>query len=152
MRNFIKKYSQRVAVAAILWLALAVLVSVFLSHSADKERQRIAMRTVQCLYDFGNLEQLEAQQLELSTLVDEYVYNQLVYDNEERRLNTYLKFAGSTSAVNFIEVTDDHVIYSIDCAALMDGRKFLFQYHLNSFGKIDKVYEAELIDFIVGGD
>lgn len=152
MREFIEKNAKKILVWAVIWLVFSGLASHFFSIRADEERQKIAKRVVQCLYDFGTLEQLEAQQLELRGLVNEYVYNQLTYDNEERRLNTYLKFSGSTSTVNFIEVTDDHVIYSIDCPAIMDGRKFLFQYHLNSLGKVDEVYEAELIDFIVGGD
>ena len=149
MRKFIKKNVFNVMAA---WFLLVIVVSRIFSLHVDRERQDIAKRVVQCLYEFGTLEQLEAQQLELRSLVDGYVYNQLTYDSEERRLNTYLKFSGSASAVNFIEVTDDYVVYSVDCAAIMDGRKFLFQYHLNSVGRIDKVYEAELIDFIAGGD
>ena len=149
MRKFIKKNVFNVMAA---WFLLVIVVSRLVSLHVDRERQDIAKRVVQCLYEFGTLEQLEAQQLELRSLVDGYVYNQLTYDSEERRLNTYLKFSGSASAVNFIEVTDDYVVYSVDCAAIMDGRKFLFQYHLNSVGRIDKVYEAELIDFIAGGD
>lgn len=128
-----------------------VLASVaFVRNGVSKKKQQVAEKVVKCLYDFGSTEQLEANQRELRSLVTKPVYNQLTYDSEERRLNTYLKFNSDSSTVNVLRVTDSCIFYELDCASIESGRHFVFNYKVNGQGKICNVYEAELIDFIAG--
>ncbi len=119
------------------------------SHTSHVKRE-LAEEVVRALYDFGSTEQLEAQQLTLKSRLTEEVFNQLTVDNEERRLNTYLKFYGEASSVNILKITDDYIIYGLDCIMIDSKRRFLFVYDVNIEGKINKVYEAELIGFMAG--
>lgn len=142
-------YSKVLVVAVVL--AVAILTAMIARNTSSKRKQELAKSVVQCLYDFGTKEQLEAQQRLLKGKVTDTVYNQLTYDNEQRRLNTYLKFNEDSSTVKFLKVTDDCIFYSLECASIEPSRHFVFHYSVNSAGKISKVYEAELIDFIAGG-
>ena len=132
-------------------LAVVGLTLVLIRNTSSQKKQELAKRVVECLYDFGTQEQVREKQRELRGLVSEEVYNQLTYDKEQRRLNTYLKFNNDSSTVEFLEVTDDYVVYRLKCASIENGRHFLFQYKVDPSGKLSEVYEAELIDFIAGG-
>lgn len=139
------------------WLIVVVAVAVCFDffyvslHSNSKGvKEKVGKEVVKLLYDFASMEQLEGQQLQLKSKVTEDVFNQLTVDNEERRLNTYLKFSGEVSTVEFLIVTDRYLVYRLDCVALESSRVFLFAYNVNSLGKIDRVYEAELIGFVAG--
>lgn len=137
-----------VALSVACCIALTSLV--FVKTNVSKKKQEIAEKVVRCLYDFGSTEQLEANQRELHGLVTESVYNQLTYDSEERRLNTYLKFNSDSSTVSVLRATDSCIFYELDCASIESDRHFVFNYKVNDQGKICNVYEAELIDFIAG--
>lgn len=137
----------------ILVVVVAVLFDFFyisLHSSSTNVKEEAGKEVVKLLYDFADMEQLEGQQLQLKSKVTEDVFNQLTVDNEERRLNTYLKFNQEVSTVEFLITTDKYIVYRLDCIALETSRVFLFTYHVNSLGKIDRVYEAELIGFVAG--
>lgn len=135
------------------WLAfplafVLVLPFVVKECASDTVKADAAEKVVKLLYDFGTVEQLEMQQKSLKTFVTEEVYNQLTYDNDERRLNTYLKFCEEAVTVNIIRSTDEYVIYSLDCMTISPERKFMFAYKVGEGGKITDVQEYELLDFI----
>lgn len=143
------KYFLRVAAALGFAFLFALCYSKLHDH-ASVVRQQTAVEVLKALYDFGTEEQLEAQQLTLRSRVTDEVFNQVSVDNEERRLNTYLKFYGEASTVNILKITDDYIIYGLDCIMIDSKRRFLFVYDTNLEGKINKVYEAELIGFMAG--
>ena len=156
--DMLKKHDFRIVVLRIvakvigIFAILFLLASFCITHGASKTKQDVARTVVGLLYDFGTDEQLEAQQLLLKRYLTEDVFNQLTVDNEERRLNTYLKFYGEASTVKFLKVTDDYIVYWIDSAAIDESRRFIFRYRLNSLGMICEVQEAEMINFIDYGN
>ena len=116
------------------WLIVVVVVAVCFDffyvslHSNSKGvKEKVGKEVVKLLYDFASMEQLEGQQLQLKSKVTEDVFNQLTVDNDDR-----------------------YLVYRLDCVALESSRVFLFAYNVNSLGKIDRVYEAELIGFVAG--
>lgn len=113
-------------------------------------KSQLAVDTIKALYEFGDEDQLEANQSLLKHYVTEDVYNQLTYDNDQRRLNTYLKFSQEATTVNIEKATDSFVIYSVNNETIDADRNFIFVYRTNSAGKICFVREAELLDFIEG--
>lgn len=138
------------AVIVIVVICTAAIGLFFTKNSVSRKKQSTAESVVKCLYDFGSTEQLEANQRTLRNLVTDSVYNQLTYDSEQRRLNTYLKFNDDASTVEILRITDSCVFYKIKCASIDSSRHFVFNYKVNEHGKICNVYEAELIDFIAG--
>ena len=133
---------------ALLCVLIVTLVNAQVTRSIEKGKSVKAKEVVMIMYDFMNLEQVEANQRKLKQFVTDEVFNELTFDSEERRLNTYLKFAAESSSIKFLEEGPDYLIYTIDCAALTPGRKFIFRYHMNNKGKISDIYEAELLDFM----
>lgn len=141
------KYLALAMVTSFITLMLLVLLKTF-TYSGVKSK--IGVNAVQLLYSFRSVDTIQYQMSSLKKLTTDTVYNQLTIDNEERRLNTYLKFKESASTVVIDKTTEDYIIYHLDCETIDSGRKFIFMYHLNRDGKIDVVKECELIDFIVG--
>jgi len=149
----VKGSDWRPAGKSFLLFALLVLsVNGMMGLGAERLREERAGETVRLLYDFGTPEQLGAQQGRLKKYVTGSVYDELTVDNEERRLNTYLKFYGCASTVHFSKVTDRYIIYWLECAAIDSSRRFLFCYDMDSSGRICKVREAEIIDFMENED
>ncbi len=141
------KHNVKLVIGVVL---LFVLFSLGLSFKGDEAKKNLGEEVVLLLYDFADLEQLEGQQYKLKSRLTEDVYNQLTVDNEERRLNTYLKFRESTSTVEILKSNERFVIYRLHCDTIQSSRVFLFSFEVNSFGKISYVYEAEMIGFIAG--
>lgn len=113
----------------------------------SEKRQETGRQLVLALYDYPSVEQLDEQMKIVRGLTTEGVFNQLTLDNEERTLNTYLKFEQKAVTVEILESTEDYVLYTLHTEALSEGRKFIFLYSLNEDGKVDWVQEAECIDF-----
>lgn len=145
----VKGADWRLAGKSFLLFILSVLsVNEVMGLGAERLKGERARETVCLLYDFGTPEQLGAQQVRLKKYVTGSVYDELTVDNEERRLNTYLKFYGCASTVHFSKVTDRYIIYWLECAAIDSSRRFLFCYDMDASGRICRVREAEIIDFM----
>jgi hypothetical protein len=127
---------------------LALVLLKTLTYNGAKAK--LGVNAVKMLYQFRNVDALEYQQESLKSITTEDVYNQLTVDNDQRMLNTYLKFNEDASSVNVEKSTDSYVIYSLDCDSIDESRKFVFLFDVNSSGKISYVRECELIDFIAG--
>lgn len=116
----------------------------------DSMAEKAAKDVINDLYSFDSVDSMEINESDLRGRVTTQVFNQLTVDNDERRMNTYLKFRAESSKVKFIKVTDQYVVYSLDCAYIDSSRKFIFIYSIDRSGLISSVYEAELNPFLVG--
>lgn len=124
----------------------------FKMHSAYLTDKKIGMDVVNCIYNFYNLYELNANQSKLKSLVTDSVYTELTIDNEDRLLSTYLKFKGNTTSVNIIKATNTYVLYRLETASLSSDRVFIFMFECNGNGKISYVREAECLDFVEVND
>lgn len=111
-------------------------------------QEELGIQAVKLLYDFGTPEQLDAQMASLKAITTEPVFNQLTIDNEERTLNTYLKFKNEPVTVNIVQSTNTYVMYSLGTVNVSADRLFIFLFTVNDEGLIDSVREVEAIDFI----
>lgn len=113
----------------------------------DKVAQ-LGVQAVKYLYDFGTAEQLDYQMTGLKEITTDAVFNQLTIDNEERTLNTYLKFKNEPVSVDVLKSTSNYVIYSLTTTNISHDRLFVFFFEVNNEGLISSVREVEAIDFI----
>lgn len=129
--------------------AVVVVGSIFtfnFIHSRDGIKT--AQKAVKLLYEYDSFEELRAEHLEpLSELMTDETFKGLAVNSVEDSLVKYLKFKNNPCQVAFIESSDNYIIYTIKCDSLTYGRKFIFFYDTNIWGKINKVEEAELRDF-----
>lgn len=128
------------------WVLLALLYSK--SLHLNKDKAKIGENAVLALYNFGTVEQLNQQMKDLKSICSEGVFNQLTIDNEDRTLNTYLKFKNKATEVNIIKSTESYVLYTLNNDYISADRKFVFLFEINQNGVIDWVREEEAIDFI----
>ena len=136
----------------IAFLVLLPITYQYELHKVNSLKQHNAIEVIKLLYDFGTTDQLKEQQWKLKRYVSGDVYNEVTVDKEQRRLNTYLKFYGNPSTVHILKATDTYVIYKLECDTISYDRRFIFCYDTNYTGKIVKIREAELIDFMEGED
>lgn len=139
-------------VVVIVFITVCIMVCIFYKvvqeYNKKKNSEELGINTVKLLYDFRDYDELAANQVALMECTTEEVYNQLTFDNEERTLYTYLKFAGESSSVEVIKSTDSYVLYTLNTAALLSGRKFIFLFEVDSDRKICYAREEECIDFV----
>ena len=91
---------------------------------------------------------LNKNMLKIRNLTTQSVYNQLTVDNEERTLNTYLKFKGDATSVNVVKATSSYILYTLTNKNIDKDRVFIFMYDCNSKGKLSNVRESECLDFL----
>lgn len=113
-----------------------------------EEGKKTAKEAVMLMYDFDSYDNVYKEHMaSLKKITTDEIYNNITVENIDRALTTYLKFKGHPSKVEFIEVTDNYVVYSLDTESITQTRKFAMFYHTNWLGKIDSMKEAELRDF-----
>lgn len=147
-----KKYQNNLISLCITVLIVALIIFVILGvysrYVLNTGSTEIGIQAVKCLYDFGTVEQLNYQMQGLQEITTSAVFNQLTIDNEQRTLNTYLKFKNKAVTVDVVEATSDYILYHLQTENISQSRLFCFYYHVNKHGKIDKVREVEAIDFL----
>lgn len=151
-KEVLKKFDNK---SLLFYLCIALVSSSIGYASAHKQESvneelqaMIGESAVMALYNFRTLEQLSIQMSELASLTTDAVYNQLTIDNEERALNTYLKFKNEPTFVTIHKSTSHYVIYSLDNKYIDSSRRFIFLFSLDSHNKISEVREVEGLDFI----
>lgn len=144
------KFGKSLTFFCIVFCIAEIALSILRLTTKNSVKAEIGVNAVKLLYEFRDLEGLESQQAALERITTEDVYNQLTIDNEQRLLNTYLKFNEDTVSVNVEDSTELYVIYSLKCESISPDRKFVFMFNVGSDGKICRVRECELIDFIAG--
>lgn len=138
-------YSIALAMAVCLLTGLAITFNV---KRIEAKRTSIAIEAVQDLYQFSKVEDLDKNMAKLKDFTTQSVYNQLTVDNEERTLNTYLKFKGAPTTVNVVKATSSYILYTLTNENIDKDRVFIFMYDFNSKGQILKVRESECLDFL----
>lgn len=107
----------------------------------------LGVKAVMLMYNFDTIEQLSEQMAELREITTPEIYEELTIDNEDRTLNTYLKFRGNPVTVSIIKATGDYVMYSLTSESIGTDRIFMFLYETDN-QKINYVREVECIDFV----
>lgn len=108
----------------------------------------LGVQAVKAMYNFSSPEELDYQMYSLQQITTDDIFNQLTIDNTNRTLSTYLKFKSKPVTVHVIESESNYVIYSLETENVSENRKFVFFFHVNTRGLIDKVEEVEAIDFV----
>lgn len=111
------------------------------------ESKSLGVKAVMLMYNFDTIEQLSEQMAELREITTPEIYEELTIDNEDRTLNTYLKFRGNPVTVSIIKATGDYVMYSLTSESIGTDRIFMFLYETDN-QKINYVREVECIDFV----
>lgn len=106
-----------------------------------------AEKLVNYMYTFNSIEDLKARQDKIKGLVTKDAYQFVELNNMEHSLQAYLKLKGKSSKVDIQNVTDDYVIYELDSEAITPGRTFMLMYGTNFLGKLNRIREAEVVDF-----
>lgn len=131
-----------VILVAVIFLSFLLSRALYISYIRS-----VGVKTVMTLYNFDTVTELNSNMDTLSNLCTSDVYNTLTIDNIERTLNTYLKFKQDAVKVEVLESNTNYVLYTLHTKSLSVGRKFMFVYTTDFFGKISKVSEYEVIPF-----
>lgn len=131
---------------AVLFLMAYVIYGVISNYSADDKNEKLGILAVQTLYQFQNLNELDAKMDVLKSISTEEVYNQLTIDTTERSLRVYLKFKNKPSIVEIVKSSPGLVIYHLNSEAIKKERIFMFSYTVKK-GKLSTAYEGEVIPF-----
>lgn len=122
-------------------------VMLFLIKTELISQGSIGVDAVNYLYNYKTIEQLAKQDESLKEIVTDDVYKYLTVTNYDKSLNVYLKFKQCEVEVEILSSSPGKVVYTLHTDALSDGRKFIFLYDVNWFGKICNVQEFEGIPF-----
>ena len=145
-RGRLTKFSIVIAIIIIVMVSMVSCFAVTLNiKRIEAKRTQTAVEVVQDLYQFSKVEDLDKNMLKIRNLTTQSVYNQLTVDNEERTLNTYLKFKGDATSVNVVKATSS---YTLTNKNIDKDRVFIFMYDCNSKGKLSNVRESECLDFL----
>ena len=137
------------SIIPIVLIAIVTFMAVLYSRRmTDDKKAAIGEEAVKLLYDYGTIEQLDYQMSGLKEITTEEVFNQLTIDNEQRTLNTYLKFKQDSVTVEIVKSTNQYVMYHLHTNNVSEERLFVFFFNVNDNGLIDNVREVEAIDFI----
>ena len=116
--------------------------------SWKREAKATGIKVVELMYTFDTYEDVYSKQMkELQKICNQDVYKDLNVNNIDRALNSYLRFKGNASEVKIIEATNSYVKYSLNTLSISSERQFILFYHVNMWGKIDKVSECEIESF-----
>ena len=148
-RGRLTKFSIVIAIIIIVMVSMVSCFAVTLNiKRIEAKRTQTAIEVVQDLYQFSKVEDLDNNMLKIRNLTTQSVYNQLTVDNEERTLNTYLKFKGDATSVNVVKATSSYILYTLTNKNIDKDRVFIFMYDCNSKGKLSNVRESECLDFL----
>ena len=145
-----KRYSVLTPYFFALLVAIFVVMLILLNKQniTKKMEEQLGLDAVYSLYDFKDVYQLDSNMVKLKEITTEAVFNDLTIDNEQRTLQTYLKFEGKSVSVNIIKNTNRYVIYSLNTEKISDKRIFVFFYDIDKDGKICWYKEVEGIEFV----
>lgn len=145
-----RKWGLRMVLVLAVVASIVVPISIYarIQHVAQQHVAELGERAVKLMYDFGTVEQLDYQMSDLKAITTDAVFNQLTIDNEERTLNTYLKFKNKAVTVEIVQSTHDYVMYHLITPNISAERLFVFFFDVDDSGKISYVREVEAIDFV----
>lgn len=135
-----------IKILAIL-LGVVVATGITLVNVKSYIGRQNAEQLLNSMYSFNKIEDLKDRQKDIKKLVTEDAYEFVSLNNMEHSLQAYLKMKGNPSRVKIDTITDDYVIYELECKAITPGRTFMLMYDTNLFGKLDSIREAEVVDF-----
>lgn len=127
-------------------VGLVTLSCIAISSSSRYLGTERAKDLLELLYDFDNVNDIDKRYGKIEKLVTDEVFDKVT--NLDRTLRAYLKMEGNSSEVVVLVESDDYIIYELKCESITSGRKFMMLFETNIFGKIDKVREVEIVDFI----
>lgn len=140
------KIVYKVLTGIILAIVTVVCYGFLVSHEIISKGDK-GVKAVKLLYDFDSVSELASNLEPLSNLTTREVFDKVAASNEDKALNTYLKFKQNPVEVEIISKQPGCIIYTLNTSSLSSGRKFIFVYSVDFTGKIDSVRELEGIDF-----
>lgn len=146
-----KKASGVKSLTAVLVVILLCVIALGLSLVCIKfeifSGGKVGVEAVNYLYNFKSVDELSENDEKLKEITTEEAYTALTVTNADKALNTYLKFKNNSVEVEIISSGRGKVVYTLHSDSLSDGRKFIFLYDVNFFGKITNAEEFEAIPF-----
>lgn len=140
--------SKKIILVVVTVLVIVLSFSIITRIQTKNLEKKIGIKAVNLLYSFNDIYELDKNMSELNKICTEKVYNELTIDNENRTLNTYLKFKEDSVKVKVIKSRSNYVLYRLKTDAISKDRLFVFIYDVNNKGKISYVREVEAIDFV----
>jgi hypothetical protein len=147
LRNLMSKTTKIVLVVVIVY-TIVMLSLMMIQFQKVGRNTELGLTAVKYMYNFASLEELNDNMQKLKELTTSEVYERLTIDNTDRALNVYLKFKNKPVIVVPEEATDRYVIYKLKTENISDYRKFVFFFSVDDSGKISKVRESEVVDFV----
>ena len=143
-----EKWLKWVAVVAGIGLVAVLVFASTNNQKSSIDSEEIGRRAVRLLYSFRSIQELDANVNELGKFCTPEVFMDLTIDNEERLLGTYLRFLNQPTDVVIEQATQNYVIYGLVNDYVDAEEMYVFFFHVDEHGVIDRVREAELNDFI----
>ena len=113
----------------------------------NRNYSAVAEQVLYDLYTYRTDESYATQINDLKKFVSDEVFMQLTSTENLTNLN-YILWAKKYTDVKVVEATESYVVYYLSSEGFSESRRFIFLYDTNWYGKIVRVREAELYDFI----
>ena len=139
----LKKLENKLYGVCIVLLVGIVIFSVL----SNKNYSAVAEQVLYDLYTYRTDESYATQINDLKKFVSDEVFVQLTSTENLTNLN-YILWAKKYTDVKVVEATESYVVYYLRSEGFSESRRFIFLYDTNWYGKIVRVREAELYDFI----
>ena len=139
----LKKLENKLYGVCIVLLVGIVIFSVL----SNKNYSAVAEQVLYDLYTYRTDESYATQINDLKKFVSDEVFVQLTSTENLTNLN-YILWAKKYTDVKVVEATESYVVYYLSSEGFSESRRFIFLYDTNWYGKIVRVREAELYDFI----
>lgn len=139
----LKKLENKLYGVCIVLLVGIVIFSVL----NNRNYSAVAEQVLYDLYTYRTDESYATQINDLKKFVSDEVFVQLTSTENLTNLN-YILWAKKYTDVKVVEATESYVVYYLSSEGFSESRRFIFLYDTNWYGKIVRVREAELYDFI----
>lgn len=111
------------------------------------QKESTGIEAVNLMYDFSDVYELDSNMSKLEDIMTPDIFKEVTIDNQDRALNTYLKFKKNPVKVEIIKSTSSYVLYRLHTDSITGNRKFMMTFDTNLLGKINYIREMEIIDF-----
>lgn len=111
------------------------------------QKESTGIEAVNLMYDFSDVYELDSNMSKLEDIMTPEIFKEVTIDNQDRALNTYLKFKKNPVKVEIIKSTSSYVLYRLHTDSITGNRKFMMTFDTNLLGKINYIREMEIIDF-----
>lgn len=134
----------KIAIVVITGLLITSILFIVINYL---QKESTGIKAVNLMYNFDDVYELDSNMSDLAKITTKDIFSEITIDNQDRALNTYLKFKKNPTKVEIIKSTPYYVLYRLKTESLTGNRKFMMTFDTNWLGKIDYIREMEIIDF-----